>query len=138
MKLLYIFPHPDDESFGPAPAISAQRRRGDEVYLLTLTRGEATRQRHRLGLSKQEMGEVRYKEMQAVAKVLDLTELTVLDLPDSGFKEMDPREIDATVAREIRRIRPDVVITYPVHGISGFPDHLVIHGEVKRVFLELR
>lgn len=33
MKALYIFPHPDDESFGPAPAISAQLRRGFEVYL---------------------------------------------------------------------------------------------------------
>ena len=59
MRILYIFPHPDDESFGPAPAIAAQRRQDDEVYLLTLTKGEATKQRHRLGVSKKEMREIR-------------------------------------------------------------------------------
>lgn len=138
MKLLYIFPHPDDESFGPALAMSHQRRHGDAVYLLTLTKGEATKQRHRLGLSKDEMGEVRYREMLAVEKVLDLSGMTVLDLPDSGLKEMDPREIERVVSDHIARIRPDVVITYPVHGISGFQDHLVTHAVVKRVFLEMR
>jgi LmbE family N-acetylglucosaminyl deacetylase len=64
MKILYIFPHPDDESFGPAPAIAAQKRARHEVYLLTLTKGEATKQRHRLGVSKAEMGQIRCEEMQ--------------------------------------------------------------------------
>jgi len=35
MKILYVFPHPDDESFGPARAIAAQVRAGHEVFLLT-------------------------------------------------------------------------------------------------------
>jgi LmbE family N-acetylglucosaminyl deacetylase len=38
MKILYVFPHPDDESFGPAPAIAAQIRNANKVYLLTLTK----------------------------------------------------------------------------------------------------
>lgn len=33
MRILYIFPHPDDESFGPARAMAAQRRQGHDVYL---------------------------------------------------------------------------------------------------------
>ncbi|HEX7343805.1 MAG TPA: PIG-L family deacetylase, partial [bacterium] len=45
MRILYIYPHPDDESFGPARVISKQKRQGHEVYLLTLTRGGATKQR---------------------------------------------------------------------------------------------
>ena len=137
MKILYVFPHPDDESFGPGPAMAKQRRQGHEVHLLTLTRGGATRQRHKYGYSVQEMGEVRYKEMQCVAKVLDLSSMTVLDLPDSGLKEMDPREIEAVVTAEIERLQPQVVVTYAVHGISGFHDHLVAHAVVKRAFVEL-
>ncbi len=66
MKILYIFPHPDDESFGPARAMSKQRRQGHEVYLLTLTRGGATKQRFKYGYSIEEMGEVRYREMLEV------------------------------------------------------------------------
>ena len=67
MRILYVFAHPDDESFGPARVMSKQRRQGHEVYLLTLTRGGATRQRHKFGYSVDEMGEVRYKEMLDVA-----------------------------------------------------------------------
>ncbi len=138
MKILYIFPHPDDESFGAAHAIAKQRREGHEVYLLTLTKGGATRQRHKYGYTVEEMGAVRYKEMLNVAKVLDLSGLTVLDLPDSGLKEMDPREIEKVIREQIEKIRPAVLVTYPVHGISGFHDHLVCHAAVKRVYEEMK
>ncbi|MBK8551454.1 MAG: PIG-L family deacetylase [Ignavibacteria bacterium] len=138
MKILYIFPHPDDESFGPAHGMSQQRREGHEVFLLTLTKGGATKQRHKYGYSVEEMGDIRHKEMLEVAKVLDLSGMTVLDLPDSGLKEMDPRDIEKVIKEEIERIKPDVVVTYAVHGISGFHDHLVSHAVVKSVFVELR
>ncbi len=138
MKILYIFPHPDDESFGPANAMSKQVREGHEVYLLTLTKGGATKQRHKYGYTIEEMGEVRHKEMLEVARVLNLTGMTVLDLPDGGLKEMDPREIEKVIKDEIEKIKPDVVVTYAVHGISGFHDHLVSHAVVKSAFVELK
>lgn len=136
--LLYVFPHPDDESFGPAPAIARQRREGHAVHLLTLTRGEATKQRHRYGYSKEEMGEVRTREMEGVARALDLSSLTVLDFPDGGLADLDPRQIEAAVEKRIQEVRPEVVVTYAVHGISGHPDHLVGHHVVKRVFCAMR
>lgn len=138
MIILYIYPHPDDESFGPAHVMAKQRRQGHEVYLLTLTKGGATKQRLKYGYSIEEMGNVRYQEMLKVAEVLDLSGMTVLDLPDSGLKEMDPREIEDAVRNEIERIQPQVIATYAVHGISGFHDHLVSHAVVKRVFTELK
>lgn len=138
MRILYIFPHPDDESFGPAPAMAAQRRNGDEVFLLTLTKGEATKQRFRLEVSKEKMGEIRFKEMQCVQEVLDLNGMTVLDLPDSGLKEMDPAGIEKPIREHIEKIKPDVVVTYAVHGISGFEDHLVSHAIVKSVYCDMK
>jgi N-acetylglucosamine malate deacetylase 2 len=137
-RILYVFPHPDDESFGPALAISSQRRRGDEVHLLTLTRGGATRVRHELGLSITEMGEVRAREMDCVREVLDLSGFTLLDLPDGGLKDLDPIDLEAEVARVVETVRPHVLVTYAVHGISGFTDHLVTHAVVKRLFCQLR
>ncbi len=138
MNILYIFPHPDDESFGPAPAMAAQKRQGDEVYLLTLTKGEATKQRHRLDVSKAQMGAIRFNEMQCVEKVLDLDGMTVLDLPDSVLKEMDPREIEKPIKEHIENIQPTILVTYAVHGVSGFEDHLVQHAVVKRLFCEMK
>jgi len=135
MRILYVFPHPDDESYGPAMAMSKQQRQGHEVYLLTLTRGGATRQRHKYGYSIEEMGQIRYQEMTCVEKVLDLSGMTVLDLPDSGLKHLDPRIVEQAVVEGIARIEPDIVVTYAVHGISGFHDHLVTHAVVKRAYV---
>lgn len=138
MRILYVFPHPDDESFGPALAIARQRREGDDVHLLTLTRGGATRQRQRLGLSVDEMGAVRVREMACVEEVLGLASLSVLDLPDGGLARLDPHDVEAPIADAVDRFRPDVLVTYAVHGISGHPDHLVAHAVVKRLFCDRR
>ena len=137
-SILYIFPHPDDECFGPAPALARQRRAGHDVHLLTLTRGEATTQRERLGYSKAEMAEARYQEMQDVADALDLTSLTVTEYPDGALAEWDPLVLEEEIASHLHDRAPDVVVTYPVHGISGHPDHLVTHAVVKRVVCALR
>jgi LmbE family N-acetylglucosaminyl deacetylase len=138
MKILYVFPHPDDESFGPAPAIAAQLRKGHDVFLLTLTKGEATKQRFRLGVNKEKMGEIRFKEMECVREVLGLTGMEVLDLPDSGLKELDPREVEERIKDRVEKLKPDVLVTYAVHGISGFEDHLVSHAVVKSVYCDLK
>ena len=135
---LYIFPHPDDECFGPVPGIARQLREGHDVHLLTLTRGEATSQRERLGYSKAEMAEARYQEMQDVADTLGLTSLTVLEYPDGELAELNPLLLEDEVADHLHDTEPDVVVTYPVHGVSGHPDHLVTHAVVKRVACALR
>lgn len=138
MELLYVFPHPDDESFGPAPAMARQVREGHAVHLLTLTKGGATKVRLRLGLSVEAMGEVREREMRCVEEKLGLASLTVLDLPDGRLADLDPREVEEAVRPHVERLRPAVLVTYAVHGISGFFDHLVTHAAVKRLFCEMR
>ena len=138
MRVLYVYPHPDDESFGPAHVMHRHRREGHDVYLLTLTRGGATRQRFKYDYTVDRMGEVRLAEMLDVEKALNLSGMTVLDLPDSGLKEMDPRDIEKVVREGIEAVEPNVIVSYPVHGISGFHDHLVTHAVIKRVFLEMK
>ena len=137
MTLLYVFPHPDDESFGPGPAIARQSREGHAVHLLTLTKGGATSVRHDLGLSVEEMGAVREREMRCVAETLGLN-LEVLDYPDGELAGLDPRVLEAEVEQAIAQIRPDVVVTYDTHGNSVHPDHLVAHAVVKRAFCAAR
>ena len=118
--------------------MAAQRRQGHDVYLLTLTRGEATKVRHKLGWTLEQMGDARYRELQEVRKTLDLTDLRVLNLPDGRLKELDPWIIEQPIRDELRRVEPHVVVTFPVHGISGFHDHIVTHFAVTRVYLELQ
>lgn len=135
---LYIFPHPDDESFGPGPGIARQRRKGHDVHLLTLTRGGATLHRERLGYTKPEMARMRYRQMQQVAETLDLTSMTVLEYPDGRLTELNPLPLEEEIVDRIHAVGPDVVVTFPDHGITGHPDHLVTHYAVKRVVCSLK
>ncbi len=138
MKILYIFPHPDDESYGPCRAMTRQIREGHQVYLLTLTRGGATKERHKFDYSIDEMGQVRSEEYFLAVGALGLNGATIFDFPDGGLNEEDPRKIEAVIREEIEQLQPDIVVTYAVHGISGHPDHQVCHAVVKRVYNELR
>ena len=138
MRILYVFPHPDDESFGPARAMATQRRHRHEVYLLTLTRGEATKVRHKFGWTLEQMGAARHREMQEVKTTLGLADMRILDFPDGKLKELDPWKVEEVIREETLRVKPHVVVTFPVHGISGFHDHIVTHAAVTRVYLELR
>src|SRR5690625_7604131 len=74
------------------------------------------------------MGEIRFKEMQCVEKVLGLKGMTVLDLPDGELKKMDPHEIDKAGKSEIDRVKPAIVVTYAEHGKRGLQGHLVTQG----------
>ena len=138
MKLLYIFPHPDDESYGPSRAMSRQLREGHQVYLLTLTRGGATKERHKFDYSIEEMSDVRTQEYFNAVQAIGLNGATIFDFPDGGMKEIDPRRLESVIREEVQQLAPDVLITYAVHGISGHADHQVTHAVVKRVYNELR
>jgi LmbE family N-acetylglucosaminyl deacetylase len=138
MKILYIFPHPDDESFGPAAVIHKQKKTGHEVHLLTLTRGEATKVRYKLGISEGEMAGVREKELLAVGKYLKLDSQEILTYADGSLAHINPLELEQVVRERLVKISPDVVVTYAVHGISGHHDHLTTHFVVKQVFSELK
>jgi N-acetylglucosamine malate deacetylase 2 len=118
--------------------MSAQQRQGHAVYLLTLTKGEATKVRHTFGWTPEQMGAARYREMQDVRATLELADMRVLDLPDGKLKELDPWDTEAAIRAEIIRVQPHVVVTFPIHGISGFHDHIVTHVAVTRIYLELR
>jgi LmbE family N-acetylglucosaminyl deacetylase len=74
--------------------------------------------------------------MQDVKAVLELADLRILNLPDGKLKELDPWSVEEVIQSEILRVKPHVVVTFPVHGISGFHDHIVTHTAVTRVYLE--
>lgn len=137
MTFLYVFPHPDDESFGPGPAIARQTREGHSVHVLTLTKGGATKMRHELNLSVEEMGAIRAKEVACAVETLG-AESTVLDFPDGELTGADPRDLERVIERKIQAVKPDVVVTYACHGNSLHPDHITAHAVTKRAFCQAR
>jgi LmbE family N-acetylglucosaminyl deacetylase len=127
LRLLAVLAHPDDESVALGGLIAKYAAEGVETYLLTATRG----QRGWFGDEQsypgpERLGAVREAELQAASDVLGIRELTFFDYMDGELDQADPRRIIAQIARQIRRIRPQVVVTFGHDGLYGHPDHIAI------------
>jgi LmbE family N-acetylglucosaminyl deacetylase len=127
LKLLAVLAHPDDESLGFGGTLAKYAAEGVETYLVTATRGEAGRF-GKLGKSGDplEVGRVREAELRAAASVLGIREVSILGYPDGAVDQVSPiRSIRALVSH-IRRIQPDVIVTFGPDGGYGHPDHIAI------------
>lgn len=126
-KLMCILAHPDDESMGTGGILAKYSAEGTETYLVCATRGERgwdTDAEDYPGL--QALGKMREAELLRAAGVLGLKEVTFLDYIDGELDQVDHDQAVARIAYHVRRIRPDVVVTFPPDGAYGHPDHIAI------------
>lgn len=126
-RLMTIFAHPDDESFGVAGTIARARRTGRQVAIVCATRGEEGQIADPALATPETLGQVREKELRAAVSALGVSDLTFLDYIDGHLAEADQQEALAKVVYQIRRFRPDVVITFDPKGAYGHVDHIAIH-----------
>jgi LmbE family N-acetylglucosaminyl deacetylase len=127
LKLLAILAHPDDESMAMGGALAKYAAEGVETYLISATRGE----RGWFGPAEdypgpEALGRIREAELYAAADVLGLQEVNFLDYMDGEVDQADPAEIIAKIVSHLRRIRPQVVLTFDPYGLYGHPDHIAI------------
>lgn len=126
-RLLGVMAHPDDESLGFGGALAKYGTEGVETFLVTATRGEAGRF---FGVGKghdpAEVGRVREQELRVAAKVLGVSEVSVLGWPDGGVDRVPTENAIREIVSHIRRIRPDVVVTFGPEGAYGHPDHIAV------------
>lgn len=129
--LLAILAHPDDESLGVGGTLAKYAAEGVEVFLVTATRGEGGRfrgyprgdERHP---GSAELGRIREGELRNAAAALGVREIALLDYVDQHLDAADPREAIGRIATHLRRLRPDVVVTFAPDGAYGHPDHIAI------------
>jgi LmbE family N-acetylglucosaminyl deacetylase len=127
-KLLAVLAHPDDESLGFGGALAKYAAEEIEVYLVTATRGEAGRFFGALGRSGDplEVGRVREAELRAAAAVLGVREVSILGFPDGALDHVPSATAIRSIVSHIRRIRPDVIVTFGPEGAYGHPDHIAV------------
>ena len=127
LKLMCVLAHPDDESLGMGGSLAKYAAEGVETYLLTATRGE----RGWLGQPEdypgpQALGRQREAELRAAAQVLGLQEVVFLDYLDGELDQAEPGEAISRIVKHIRRLKPQVVLTFDPYGAYGHPDHIAI------------
>jgi LmbE family N-acetylglucosaminyl deacetylase len=127
LRLMCVLAHPDDESLGTGGALAHCAATGVETYLVTATRGERGRLGERTDRPDAEVvGTIREAELRAAGRVLGLKEVRVLDYPDGGVDRVDPTTAIAEIAGHLRRVKPQVVVTFGPDGAYGHPDHIAI------------
>ena len=126
-RLLAIFAHPDDESMGMGGTLAKYAAQGVETFIVCASRGE----RGWFGPEEQypgprALGEIRSKELENAVRELGMQGLSFLDYIDGDVDQADPKEAIGKIAAHIRRIRPQVVVTFPPDGNYGHPDHIAV------------
>jgi LmbE family N-acetylglucosaminyl deacetylase len=127
LKLMCVLAHPDDESLGVGGILARYAAEGVETHLLTATRGE----RGWFGPEAdypgpEPLGRIREAELQAAARVLGLRSVNFLDYYDGELDQADPAAAIAKLVAHLRRVRPQVVVTFDPYGAYGHPDHIAI------------
>jgi len=127
LKLLAVFPHPDDETLGLGPTLVKYASEGVETYLLCATHGER-------GWFDSEgpdpgfegVARIREAELRCAAEHLGIHEVSFLDYIDGDVDQAIPEEIIGKIAAHIRRIKPQVIVTFGPDGGYGHPDHIAV------------
>jgi len=122
-----VLAHPDDESLGTGGILAKYSREGIDTFVVTATRGERGRFDDK-GTSPGPavVGQTREAELRAAARELGVREVNLLDYLDGELDQVDVTEASEKIAGHIRRVRPQVVVTFDPFGAYGHPDHVAI------------
>jgi LmbE family N-acetylglucosaminyl deacetylase len=125
-RLLCVTAHPDDESAAFGGALMMAHRDGVETSLLCFTDGQAAH--YRAGAADAaELGRLRRSELEAAGEVLGLTRFEVLHYPDGELRKQEMQELVGVIVERIRRLRPQVVLTFGGDGnVNLHRDHTIV------------
>ena len=122
--LAAVLAHPDDESFACGGALALAHDAGRVTRLLVATRGEAGTPD---GTADPALADLREEELRCAAAKIGLNEVTVLEgYPDGGVADMPFAELVDEIVLWLADRRPDAVLTFGAHGVTGNPDHVVV------------
>jgi LmbE family N-acetylglucosaminyl deacetylase len=124
--VLFVYAHPDDESFGIAGTAMKLKDDGHRIALLTLTRGDSGLWfgKERGTWTPEELARERAKEWHDARALIGFDDARLLEWPDGGLAASPAERVTADVVQFIRDIRPDVVCTFGPEGAgSEHDDH---------------
>ena len=142
LSILTIHAHPDDESSKGPGTINLYSSQGIRTTLVCCTGGEEgdilnpAMERQEI---REELASVRLAELNSAAAIIGYDEVVMLGYRDSGMPDSEANghpeafanaDLDTAVGKlvaVIRRVRPQVVMTYPeIQNRYPHPDHLQV------------
>lgn len=122
-RVMVVVAHPDDMEFSSAGTVAKFIREGHEVVLVQCTSGDKGTARR--DITSEELAALREEEEREACRRLGVQHVEFLRLgdgelmPDLNFREK--------IVRQIRKHRPDIVITHdPFRPYALHPDHRAV------------
>jgi LmbE family N-acetylglucosaminyl deacetylase len=124
-RAMIIMAHPDDPEFSCSGTVARWARAGAKICYVLCTSGDVGIAQ--TGMTRQEAAKIRETEQQEACRITGVEEVVFLGEPDGML--VATLDLRKRLVREIRRFRPEVVITGdPTRVWSGdsyinHPDH---------------
>ena len=149
LTILAVHAHPDDESISTGGILAKYSAQGLRTVLAYGTGGEAGDILNPEFVAPKpglDIKEIRKIELEAAVKVLAVGAVYFLGYRDSGmagtpenhhpqaFSQADIQEATARLVEIIRRVRPQVIVTYNEKGTYLHPDHIMANRVTLRAF----
>ncbi|MDI3339074.1 MAG: PIG-L family deacetylase [Sphaerobacter sp.] len=122
-RVMVVVAHPDDMEFSSAGTVAKFVAEGREVVLVQCTSGDKGTARR--DISSAELAALREEEEREACRRLGVSQIEFLRLPDGEL--MPDLNFREKIVRQIRKHRPDIVITHdPFRPYSLHPDHRAV------------
>jgi len=127
LTLVAIFAHPDDEAFGTGGTLAKYAHEGVEVHLITATLGEAGQVASPDMKLTRPLSAVREQELRCACQQYGIKELHLLGYVDGQTTVAPQGAAVYRIVKLLRRLKPQVVISFGPDGVYGHFDHLAVH-----------
>ena len=132
-RVMVVTAHPDDSEFGAAGTIAKLVKEGCEVTYVIVTNGNKGSSDR--GVTSDQLAPIRAEEQRRAARVLGVERVEFLGYEDGEVE--DTRDLRRDVTRQIRRWRPELIITLNPHRTyDNFPGWHRDHRTTGRVVLD--
>ena len=126
MKAVFIFAHPDDESFSSGGTIAKLTQKGVVVKLITATKGEEGQLGEPPITTRENIAEIREKELNTATKILGISKIYFLGLKDGSLPKIPLKNLSDKVLKILVAEKPNIIVTFGKEGASRHPDHIKI------------
>lgn len=132
-----LIAHPDDESYLVAGTMARNRAAGGTATVVCATDGEKGTAHLVKPLSRRALAKLRERELRAVARILRVTRLVFLRLPDGRLDTKSTTLLTRT--RTILRKHPrTAIISFGPDGMTGHRDHIACYRAAIRLAREFK
>lgn len=126
-KIVCVFAHPDDESFGAGGSI-ALLAKTNEVHVVCCTDGNH---------QGKNLKAIRNSELTEASLVLGVHKTHQLSFEDGYLCNANYHHLASEVRSILDQVQPEIVLTFDPNGLSGHLDHIAVTSVVNYLFSRL-